>query len=140
MSTVIVSAYGPKMSLKLVCDAKEDVTKQSFAKECDINTIMSRYRKTGVLEFVNQHDPQFLDVTGADFRAAMDVVALSRENFALLPAEIRKRFANDPAVFLEAWDDPARDVEFQALGLKPKPAPAPEVSPEPAAAPAAAPA
>lgn len=133
---MIRSAYGPRKRVALT-EFGPGRTKQSFKKECDINTIMARYRKTGVLDFLSQRKPEYLDVTGADFREAMDLVAGAKANFGLLPAEIRSRFRNDPALFLEAWDDPARDAEFIAAGLKPKPEPvAPPPVPE---APAPAP-
>lgn len=121
----------------------EGRTKQSFKDECDINRIMARFQKTGVLEHLAQRPPQYLDCSAFDFQVAMDIVAQSKALFAGLPSEVRDRFANDPGRFLAFMEDPANDSEAVKMGLRkppvndlnPQAAPLPAASaPAPAAA------
>lgn len=140
---LIRSAYSSKDSVQLTCAGKGR-TKQSFKDECDINNIIKRFMKTGVLDFVAKHAPQYGDVTGLSFTMALDTVAKASDLFNDLPAKLRARFSNDPAQFFDFIQDPENREEAQRLGLlKPKDAtPAPvatPVAPPPAsAAPAAA--
>lgn len=115
--SLILSAYGPHLRVPLAClDASR--TKQSFSDETNINNIMANFIKTGLLEYVNKHEPQYGDVSGLDFQTAMNTVALGREMFDELPASIRERFSNDPARFLDFVDDPANDEEAIKLGIR----------------------
>jgi phage internal scaffolding protein len=119
---------------------------QHFREQCDINTIMSKYRKTGVLSHITAQMPTYLDlvsdeaITGAavDYQTALNMVIAAGNAFDALPAQVRKRFDNDPAKFLEFADDPANRDELVSLGLAtPRPVePDPDVKPRPAAEPA----
>lgn len=98
-------------------------TKQSFKDECDINRIMGRYAVTGTLDFVNQREARFEDVSEVDFQSAMQLVAESREAFMSLPSTIRSRFNNDPGKLLGFLEDPSNLDEAIKLGLVNKPLP-----------------
>lgn len=111
-----VSAYGQKKRVQLHCPAPGR-TKQSFAAECDINTIMARYMKTGVLEHVREDIAQYLDVSGVDFQKSMDLVAGAQSMFHSLPSHIRTKFDNSPRAFLEFMENPANAQEAISLGL-----------------------
>lgn len=133
----IRSAYSPRTAVKLICP-EPGRTKQAFKDECDVNKILARFQKTGVLDFVEKRQPQFGDVTGLDFQNAMNTVTEAQEMFDELPSKVRNRFDNDPAQLLDFLSDPANAGEAAKLGLiemaeeeeVPKPAePAPE-SPE----------
>lgn len=52
-----------------------------------------------------------------DFRTAMEQVKQADEAFLRLPPVVRKRFDNDPALFLDFVDDPANENELRSLGL-----------------------
>ncbi len=130
MTHLLRSSYSKKAPIRLNFIGPGR-TKQSFQEETDINTIMARFVKTGMLEFVNKHNPQYGDVSNVDFQTSMETVAKSREMFADLPAKIRDRFNNDPAELLEFLDNPENKEEAVLLGLA-KPAPkAPEKEKEP---------
>jgi len=92
-------------------------TKQSFKDECDINQIMARYLMTGTIDFANKHQAQYADVSGIDFDSCMTQIKQAQAMFADLPAQLRDRFANDPARFLEYVADPDNRPEMQKLGL-----------------------
>lgn len=115
---------------------EETRAKQSFKDECDINNIMAKYRRTGLIEAVNRNQPRYADVTGLEFRTAMEMVAEAQQLFEDMPSSVRKRFGNDPAAFLDFVNDPENRAEAVRLGLVKEP---PNTLPEsPAAAPAAA--
>lgn len=144
-SVLIRSAYdGVRMRTQLDTSTEPSLTVQSEKKNCDINVIMARYEKTGVIEHVAKSRAEFGDFSEVvDFHSAMNQVALVRERFADLPSRIRRAFENDPAMFLAALDDPARQDELVELGVLAPPEPAPDapgsppVSEPPAAAPEA---
>lgn len=114
------SAYGTKSPVRLNFNGTSR-TKQSFRDETNINTIMARFQKTGMLEFVNKHEPQYGDVTAIDFQNSMESVAQAREMFADLPSKVRDRFNNDPAELLDFLDNPDNKDEAVLLGLAKSP-------------------
>lgn len=96
----------------------KSLTKQSFAESCDINHILAKYEKTGVLEYARDNQGSYADVSQmGDFREACEVVLQARELFDAMPAKLRKRFNNDPGDFLDFMDDPSNKDEIVALGL-----------------------
>lgn len=92
-------------------------TKQSFKAESDINTIMARYKQTGLIEFQQKHPARFGDCIGLDFEGGMQTVAKAKALFAALPAALRLRFNNDPGELLDFVQDRRNKEEAQALGL-----------------------
>ena len=122
-----VTAYGPKLSPVLICG--ESMAKQSFKDECDINVIMARYEKTGVMPDFGGREGRFFDCTGSDFQRAMEIIANAKSMFAQLPAGVRARFYNDPGQMLDFVNDEANREEAQALGLL-KPVEAPSAAPD----------
>jgi len=93
-------------------------TKQSFAKECDINNIMKRYEKDGIVNHFNKYGGMYGDFTGVpEYRDALERVRAADEMFMSLPASIRTRFANDPSGFISFVEDPANKDELLKLGL-----------------------
>ena len=117
--------------------SEETMTKQSHKKECDINGIMARYEKTGLIEHVNNHQGDYGDFTEApsDYQSALDQVIAAQEMFMTIPAKVRAQFGNDPGQFLKFVEDPANAEQLVELGLaNPKPA-----EQEPAVPPAAPP-
>jgi len=114
-------------------------TKQQFAAECDINNIMRRYLKTGILDHVRDGAPQYLDATALEFQSAMELVAQAQTIFEELPSAIRARFENDPSRLLEFVHDPANIAESVAMGfLDPAKLPSGGVSQNAATPPSAA--
>nr|QJB18962.1 MAG: internal scaffolding protein [Microvirus sp.] len=111
------SAYSPKIKTSITFPQNSKYTKQSFKDECDINTIMAQYQRTGEMPNINQQSPQYLDATGYDFREQMEFVRGAKELFEQLPSNLRNRFQNDPARFLDFTSDPINRVEAARLGL-----------------------
>lgn len=115
------SAYStPKQRVRIIFPDK-DRTKQQFKSESDVNNIVAKFRKTGLIDFVNRRSAQYADVSGLQFQSAMDLVARANTLFHELPANIRDRFQNSPAQFFDFVNNPANREEAEALGVvKPK--------------------
>lgn len=93
------------------------LAKQSFAEEVDINTIVRRFNLTGQLPD-NVRAPTYADFEGIfDFHSAMNAVASAGEAFDAMPAEVRSRFHNNPAEFVDFCSDEKNRVEAEKLGL-----------------------
>jgi len=91
--------------------------KQSMKDECDINTIMARYVKTGTIEHFNRHSGSYGHVDAFSYHEALTIVKKAEDMFAELPAQVRKRFANDPEGFLAFVQDEKNLPEMRKLGL-----------------------
>ena len=93
------------------------LTQQQFKEESDINTIVSRFMKSGVLpDPINM--PQYMDYEGVfDFQSAMNTVRQADENFMRMDAKVRARFNNSPQEFLEFFGNPENAEEAVRLGL-----------------------
>lgn len=101
--------------------ATPSLTKQSFAEEADINTIVKRFNLTGQLP-QDVRMPTYADFEGIlTFHDAMNAVRDAQEAFFELPAELRSRFGNDPGAYVDFCSDPKNQDEAVKLGLaKPK--------------------
>lgn len=105
------------------------MTRQSEKDSCDINVIMRKYQKTGVLP-VKDREAFFADVSQmGDYQEAIERVRMADEAFMAMPAKLRKKFENDPAVFLDFCSNPDNRDELVELGLIEKEKPAEEVRP-----------
>jgi len=94
------------------------MTKQSHKEECDVNNILEKYRKTGLMTHIKNGGAVYGDFSNiASYKEAVDSVRLASETFMQLPANIRKKFDNDPGVFLDFTSDPKNLDEMRKLGL-----------------------
>lgn len=100
---------------------------QSFAEECDINNIMAKFTRTGLIEWSNKYEGTYDDVSGVTFEACMDTVLKAQEMFDDLPSSVRNRFQNNPAAFLDFIGNAENREEAQKLGLLRDPAIVPAV-------------
>lgn len=101
---------------------KPSMTKQEFKDECDINVLMIRYQKTGLFPQHPGSQPRFVsNIDAPDYQTALNIVITAQDEFASLNSELRKRFDNDPAKFLEFVSDPANADELVALKLREPP-------------------
>lgn len=92
-------------------------TKQSEKDNCDINNIISRYNATGLMP-VSPLPPTYGDFTGIDdYQTALHVLMDAQDAFFNLPADIRKKFDNDPEQFVEFVTDPKNLESVVDMGL-----------------------
>lgn len=110
---------------------KPSLVRQEFKTESDINWIMQRYQRTGVLDSVSALQGVFGDVSDlGEYQTMLDTVNAASDAFYGLPAKIRKMFDNDPSQLLAFVQDPANTDEAIRLGLAVAPA-APPVDQNP---------
>lgn len=106
----------------------KSLTDQSFKNGCDINLIIEKYRKTGVLpNFADKGVGAFLDTTEIpSFLEAYEMVSRAKELFMELPSVVRKAMDNNPAN-LENFIQDSNNHEFLmkhgVIEIKKKPQP-----------------
>jgi len=116
MKPTIRSAYGEKIKHSLKCQ-DESLAIQSAKDECDINYIMQKYQKTGLVSHATELDPEYGVVSAITYHEALNTIIESQNQFEQLPASLRKAFHNDPAVFLEFVDDENNYPKMVEMGL-----------------------
>lgn len=93
------------------------LAQQNMKDECDINTIVRRFGLTGELPS-GVRMPQYGDFTGVtDYHSALNAVIAAQDSFAQLPADVRARFGNDAASFVDFCMNEDNRAEAEKLGL-----------------------
>mgnify|MGYP002599037608 CR=1 FL=1 len=94
------------------------LTQQHFKDECDVNNILRKYESTGLVTHVANGTPSYGDFSSVlEFQQAQNILIEAQDAFDALPASLRKRFDNDPAVMLEFIENPDNREEAEKLGL-----------------------
>lgn len=102
----------------LTINDEESKTIQSEKDNCDINVIVSRFKRTGVMNNLSTKSPLYGDFSEVgDFHTAQNRIIAAQEAFDALPSDLRKRFANDPGNLISFLDDPQNRSEAIKLGL-----------------------
>lgn len=122
---------------------EKTLTEQNHKERVQIQNILHKFTKTGMLTHVNRLEGKYGDFpTHIEFHAMQNIIAKAQSMFESIPAQIRAKFQNDPAVFLEAVHDPANRDELIELGfhpddlpdqIEPAAGPVPEPAPDPPA-------
>lgn len=115
--TPFITAYGPKNKCRWEDDGSPCLVEQSHKETVDINRIMAKYQRTGAIDHVKKHGPEYGSMTSLDLKTAMDTLIKAETMFMELPSKVRKRFDNDAAKFLDFVQDDANREEAGALGL-----------------------
>lgn len=107
------------------------VTKQAHKAECDINNILSQFKKTGIINHISNQPPVYAELPDSlDYQASMNSLIAADTAFSNLPSVVRRFFDNSPSKLLEALADPAMTDKLTELGiLNPKPTPQPPGNP-----------
>jgi len=109
------------------------LTKQSFNKECDINNIMRKFEETGLISHLNNHNGGYGDyIRFEDYHTSLNKIHAADQAFASLPPDLRSKFFNDPAKFLEFAQNPENLPEMREMGLAPPERPKPATDEPPA--------
>lgn len=113
----------PKIDCQKAIDEGEEIrVEQSHKDEVNINNIVKRAGGMELIAKVNAlKDWKFDDVTSNDFQENMNAIIKARDTFADVPSEIRKKFDNDPAKFMDFVRNPANIQEMIDLGLSKAP-------------------
>lgn len=112
----------------------QSLTQQHFRDECDVNNIMRKYQKTGILvdplKAGRGGRPIFGDFSDVqDFHAAQTAIVEAQAAFMSLSSTIRKKFHNDPGELIDFLENEDNRDEAVKLGLIDKPVPV--VPPDP---------
>lgn len=126
------SAYdGKRVRVQVDFTGTESMCEQHHKNDCDINTILKKYDKTGLITHVNNAKAEYGDFTVVnEYQENLQHVINAQMAFEELPSDIRKKFANDPGAFFEFATDPSNIDKMIEYGLAEKP-----VIPEPVVAP-----
>lgn len=97
---------------------KPSKTQQSAKNETDINLIMAKYQKTGLVTHVSSLQKTFADVSHSySYHDIKNAQIAADQAFLALPSSIRARFANDPGNLLNFLQDSNNRDEAIRLGL-----------------------
>lgn len=118
MSVTIYDRYNRPVGEQLEFEMPS-LTEQHHKDDCDVNQILKRFLKTGILDSRNVKTPLYGDFSGApsDYRQAVELLNEARARFMNLPAEVRERFGNDPGAVLDFLENPENRAEAEKLGL-----------------------
>lgn len=93
------------------------VTEQAHKNQCDVNMIIAKYDKTGLISHTTRFEAQFGDMRGVDYKTALDKVLAAKNMFDDMPSHVRNRFNNNPEEFLTFFENEANRDEAIKLGL-----------------------
>lgn len=99
-------------------------TKQEFVEQSDVNTIMTKFQKTGQIDPRLDRGPgRYGDFTSSmDYHSTLNAIVQAQEAFYDLPSALRARFHNDPGELLAFLEDDKNRAEAIELGLVNPPA------------------
>lgn len=90
---------------------------QSQKEEADINTIVRNFGVTGQIP-QGVRVPSYGDFDLVDdYRSALEAIKEAEVSFMKMPADVRDRFANNPALFVDFCSDSSNLDEMRKLGL-----------------------
>lgn len=122
-----IRKFGDRQRVKQEQGPEDSMVQQHLSAETDINNIMAKYAKTGVLTHVGTMAGEYGDFsTVPDYKTAMEQIMAADALFMELPAKVRDRFGNDPAQFIEFATDEKNIDDLRKWGLAPPAAQPPE--------------
>lgn len=86
--------------------SKDGMTKQSFKDSTDVNKILAKFQKTGVISHLAKFGPEYGNFSDVDFMQAQVALARGKEIFEALPAEVKREFKQDAGAFFAFVNDP----------------------------------
>ena len=100
----------------------ESLTQQQFVEECDVNNILAKYRRTGLVTHLSKHSGQFGDFSNIeDYQTSLGKIMQAQQSFEMLPSELRSKFGNDPGKLIEFMSDEKNLEDCYKFGLKIRP-------------------
>lgn len=110
---------------KAVEEGEKILTEQSHKDEVNINQIIRRHGIDLIQKVAMMRAPemQWDDIPGNDFQEAMFKVKKAQDSFDAMPSDLRKKFNNNPAEFLDYLHNKENLNEMIELGLVNKPVP-----------------
>ncbi len=106
-------------------------TLQAHKDESDINLIMAKYIRSGVIEHGNANSARYGFAPAVDFREALELIDEAKQQFDTLPAKVRKEFDNSAEKFLKFCEQPDAAEKLIELGVEAATPPWKQDKPEP---------
>lgn len=118
--SLVIKKFGDRSRTKQHVGEGSHV-QQNLQDITDINRIMSKYQRTGVLTHINQAVQQYGDFSEVpDYKTGLERLQAAQDIFMQLPSQLREKFNNDPGKFIDFATDPDNQEEMRTLGLAPK--------------------
>jgi hypothetical protein len=96
----------------------ESMTQQHFKEESEINNIIKKHDKNGIIESVARGNARYGDFSLVqDYKSSLDTIRDANDNFMEIPSEIRKQFNNNAGEFFNFVQDPNNQSELIKMGL-----------------------
>lgn len=111
-----VTAYSKKTKVSLG-NFEKSRTKESFAREANVNFIVDRYRQTGAAEHLRVHEGSYGEFNEIDYHTALNAVTKAQQMFDSLPSDVRSRFDNDPGAFVDFATAEENIPEMRDMGF-----------------------
>lgn len=92
-------------------------TEQAHKNQCDVNRIIEKFDKNGIITHVSKFEGKFGDFTGIEFQTMQQQVALAQNMFNELPPDIRAEFENNPRNLLTFMENPDNREKAIKMGL-----------------------
>lgn len=107
--------YNSRVPTKGTINEEDSLTLQSEYPQTTIDYYLKRYSATGLLGDPNRaQQGQYLDVSElGDYQAMQEKVLIARNAFMELPAEERRLYNDDPALWIEAMQA-AQVAQFES--------------------------
>ena len=103
-------------------NSKPTRTQQQHKDECDVNLIIAKYKKTGLITHLNKNPGAYSDLTEIpSYTEALQTIITASDAFNALPSDFRYELHNDPQELINFLKNPANDERAIKLGLKVKP-------------------
>lgn len=114
-----------------VIDCSDDPgkTEQSHKAEVDINAIIKKHGIDMIAKTSKVIQLKYDDNPDNDFQETMNMLIKANQSFESLPSQIRRRFANDPAQFMDFVHNKDNQEEMYNMGLADRPEPEEESNP-----------
>jgi phage internal scaffolding protein len=113
----VKNRFSPSLRMPTINDSGQRA-QQQFKDDADINTIMRKFQKTGVIDHVSRYQPEYGFASPMTLHESMNIVKNAETMFADLPSSVRNRFENSPLAFLEFVQDGKNYEEAKSLGLE----------------------
>jgi len=105
MKTSFRTPYTTRKRVGVSFEGDKGKTIQEQKESTDTKFILERYFRTGLIDHVNNHEPQYKEVSQFDYHETLNKVREVETMFLELPSDVRKDFDNDPQQFLDFLKD-----------------------------------
>ena len=106
-----------KIETTVDCSNSPSLTKQSFSEQADINSIVAKFERTGMIEN-KLTTPYYGDVSEIkNYHEALNTVREAQELFMTMDASVRNTFENDPQKLIDFLDDENNYDKAVELGI-----------------------